>query len=87
MAHLELYLAKENKKRKEELPTNGKYLIGRGSKATLRIDDLTVSREHCSIMITRLHVHLRDLTSTNGTFVNGKQAGRNYPSKTETSSR
>ena len=49
-------------------------ILGRGQEAGIRVDDETVSREHC-----RVHVgadgafHLTDLGSTNGTIVNGQK--------------
>jgi hypothetical protein len=48
--------------------------IGRGSDADLRIDDAGVSRNHVEVLLGR-EVLLRDLGSTNGTYVNGVQVG------------
>ncbi len=48
--------------------------IGRGTDSDLRIDDAGVSRSHAEILLGR-EVLLRDLGSTNGTYVNGVQVG------------
>lgn len=44
--------------------------IGRGSDCDIRLDDPGVSRHHAEILLGE-HVLLRDLNSTNGTYVNG----------------
>jgi len=46
-------------------------VIGRGGKATIRLIDDGISREHCEVVMTGGDVILRDLGSTNGTFCNG----------------
>ncbi len=48
--------------------------IGRGTDVDLRVDDAGVSRNHVEVLLGR-EVLLRDLGSTNGTYVNGVQAG------------
>lgn len=49
------------------------FLIGRSTDAHLVIgaDDTAVSRRHCLLEIAPPHCSIRDLGSTNGTFVNG----------------
>lgn len=53
--------------------------LGRDESAAVIIDDPGVSRRHAEIRIShdgpRLEVHLRDLGSTNGTYLNGDQVG------------
>ena len=44
--------------------------IGRGTDVDLRVDDPGVSRHHVEILLGR-EVVLRDLGSTNGTYLNG----------------
>ena len=46
-------------------------IIGRGGKATIRLIDDGISREHAEVAIEGGEVVLRDLGSTNGTFCNG----------------
>ena len=48
--------------------------IGRGSDVDIRVDDPGVSRHHAEILLGRETV-LRDLGSTNGTYVDGVQVG------------
>jgi predicted component of type VI protein secretion system len=48
--------------------------IGRGSDVDLRIEDSGISRTHVEVLLGR-EVLLRDLGSTNGTYVNGVQVG------------
>ncbi|OGQ81571.1 MAG: hypothetical protein A2289_24890 [Deltaproteobacteria bacterium RIFOXYA12_FULL_58_15] len=54
-------------------PLRNNAVIGRGSLATIRIDDSTMSRAHASIEVGEDGTHvLTDLDSRNGTRVNGK---------------
>lgn len=50
----------------------GRLTIGRCESADLQIDSTRVSREHACVEIDGAAVVLRDLGSTNGTFVNGE---------------
>lgn len=45
-------------------------IIGRSSKADIQIDQESVSRNHCKLINTGKTIMLRDLGSTNGTYVN-----------------
>lgn len=45
-------------------------VIGRSSKAEIQIDQESVSRNHCKLINTGQTILLRDLGSTNGTYVN-----------------
>jgi hypothetical protein len=47
--------------------------IGRGDEADIQIDDTSVSRLHCAIVLGS-EVLIRDLGSTNGTVVDGNRA-------------
>jgi hypothetical protein len=51
----------------------GTACLGRGSKVDIELSDASVSRRHAEISITGEVICLRDLGSTNGTRVNGKQ--------------
>jgi len=45
-------------------------IIGRSSKATIQVDQESISRSHAKLVIQGSHVVIRDMGSTNGTFVN-----------------
>lgn len=49
---------------------SGAFVIGRRTNADLRIPLAEVSRSHCEIMVNGNNITLRDLGSSNGTFVN-----------------
>jgi pilus assembly protein CpaF len=51
-------------------------LIGRNSSCDIRIDDLSVSRQHARLVFRDGAWVLQDLQSTNGTLVNGTRVGR-----------
>ena len=48
-------------------------IVGRDHKCHLRIPLSNVSREHCRIELDQGLVYLRDLGSTNGTYVNNRR--------------
>lgn len=50
-----------------------KILIGRSANCDVMVDYPDVSRQHASLIQTDEGCLLKDLRSTNGTFVNGKQ--------------
>lgn len=47
--------------------------VGRGSKNQIVIHDNEVSREHCQLIRVQENYEVRDLSSSNGTFVNGQR--------------
>lgn len=47
--------------------------IGRGSENLLCIQDSSLSRKHCEILVNGAEVIVRDLGSRNGTLVNGRR--------------
>lgn len=49
-------------------------VLGRGTEADIRVEDPGVSRKHCEIVVGNPAL-VRDLNSTNGTFVNGERIG------------
>jgi diguanylate cyclase (GGDEF)-like protein len=58
----------------EMVRIGGALVLGRGTRASYRIDDAGISREHCSIARSGEGVFsLADLNSRNGTFVNGRR--------------
>lgn len=50
-----------------------RVVIGRKNSCTICIPDSTLSGEHCEITLKNGKMYLRDLNSTNGTFLNGNQ--------------
>lgn len=50
----------------------GEVVIGRSAYCSLVLDHETLSRVHASLRVVGDGVELRDLGSSNGTFVNGK---------------
>jgi pSer/pThr/pTyr-binding forkhead associated (FHA) protein len=54
------------------------YVIGRHADCLLRIDHPKVSLHHCAVLILGNEVWVRDLRSTNGTFVNDTQVTGEY---------
>ena len=54
------------------------YRIGRDHDNAIQIDEKTVSRRHCEIQVNNNQVFIKDLNSTNGTFVNGEKIVENW---------
>jgi pSer/pThr/pTyr-binding forkhead associated (FHA) protein len=52
-----------------------KCIIGRGDDCHLRPQSDAVSRQHCTIITTDTEVIVRDMSSRNGTYVNGERVG------------
>jgi DNA-binding NtrC family response regulator len=57
------------------------FSVGTGESNDLRLSDPTVSRHHCSVRATSNGLLLRDLESTNGTFVAGCRVESLYLAK------
>ena len=53
--------------------TEGEVVIGRGEKAHLLLPNVSVSREHCRVLVGRQNTSIEDMGSQNGTIVNGKR--------------
>jgi ABC transport system ATP-binding/permease protein len=58
------------------LPTGAAKSIGRAPRADFVIDAALVSRLHCRIVGRDQTLDVEDLSSTNGTFVNGKRVAK-----------
>lgn len=58
-----------------------RFIIGRGDTAHLKPASDLVSREHCEILFGDGKVVINDLSSRNGTFVNGKQLTETHVAK------
>ena len=63
---------KDGKPRKFDL-SRETTIVGRKTDANLRIPLADISRTHCELALENGHVTVRDLDSSNGTFVNGEQ--------------
>ena len=50
-----------------------KTTVGRIEDNTFQIPDASVSSHHCEVILKCNDVVIRDLNSTNGTFINGQQ--------------
>jgi pSer/pThr/pTyr-binding forkhead associated (FHA) protein len=58
---------------KFRLPAGSIKTIGRSTGAEFILDAALVSRLHCQLTATADSLRVKDLDSTNGTFVNGKR--------------
>lgn len=73
MLHAELKVL-EGRQAGKSIPLNVKqFLIGREQDCHLRPNSDLISRHHCVLTLDDFTVRLRDLGSTNGTFVNGER--------------
>jgi len=52
---------------------SGRVVVGRDTSCQLRIPLAAVSREHCEILSAGERIALRDLGSSNGSYVNGER--------------
>jgi len=55
------------------MPPSSVKTIGRSAGAEVIVDAALVSRLHCQLTATTGRLRVKDLDSTNGTFVNGKR--------------
>ena len=55
------------------IPAGSINTIGRSAGAQFIVEAPLVSRLHCQLTATEDALHVKDLGSTNGTFVNGKR--------------
>ncbi len=61
---------------KEVQLTKDRTTLGRRPYNDIVIDNLAISGEHAVLQLSGNEVHLEDLNSTNGTYINGKAAKR-----------
>ena len=71
--NVRLIMFKDNGERKEFVLEPGKTVIGRKGDCDLRIPLGEISREHAVVIVDEKTVTLRDLGSSNGTYVNNKR--------------
>ena len=55
----------------------GRYVVGRDPSADFILNDTSVSRQHCSLLISKGRIWVNDLGSTNGTYINEKSLDEN----------
>ena len=67
--HLSLKVVEGEEKGTVFPMSKARMLIGRGN-ADITLNDPTASRLHCAVEVSNQQVFLRDLSSSNGTFVN-----------------
>jgi len=68
-----LVMFKPNGQRKDFPLQNSRTILGRAESCDLRIPLLSVSRRHCEVNLTDEVVSVRDLASSNGTYVNNQR--------------
>lgn len=56
-----------------ELPADSRFVIGRDEGTEIQISDAACSRRHCGLIERDGTILVKDLGSTHGTYVNGKQ--------------
>ena len=70
---VKLIMFKSDGQRKDFPIINPTTVIGRGENCDLRVPLLNVSRRHCELSLTGDVVKIKDMASSNGTFVNNKR--------------
>ncbi|MFB3894275.1 MAG: FHA domain-containing protein [Phycisphaerae bacterium] len=68
-----LVMFKSNGQRKEFPITNPTTVIGRGENCDLRVPLSSVSRRQCELKLSGQQLRVKDLASSNGTYVNNKR--------------
>lgn len=70
---VKLVMFRRNGQRKDFSLKKPITVIGRGEKCDLRIPIEAVSRRHCELMLSGSHLKVKDLASSNGTYVNNRR--------------
>jgi pSer/pThr/pTyr-binding forkhead associated (FHA) protein len=70
---VKLVMFKSNGQRKDIAVAKKLIVIGRGENCDVQIPLENVSRRHCEISFTGQEVKVKDLASSNGTYVNNKR--------------
>jgi len=74
---LTLKLHKNSEEPDQVMPVEAlPVLLGRGGRATVRIEDPSVSREHARLFTSGGKLFIADLNSSNGTYLNGTKVTR-----------
>ena len=75
---IKLVMFKRDGQRKEFMIHRDKTLIGRGEDCALRIPLLSISRRHCELIKGEDVLTVRDLASSNGTYVNNQRVNEKH---------
>jgi len=70
---VKLIMFKNDGQRKDFPVTGPTISIGRGEDCDLRMPRLSVSRRHCELSLTDQEIKVRDLGSSNGTYLNNNR--------------
>jgi len=70
---LKLVMFKPNGQRKDFPVSKAATVIGRGENCDLQIPLVSVSRRHCEVSLDGEEIKVKDLASSNGTYVNNKR--------------
>ena len=68
-----LIMFKANGQRKDFPLVNSTTIIGRAEQCDLRVPLLSVSRRHCELSVSEQGFSVKDLASSNGTYVNNQR--------------
>lgn len=70
---VKLVMFKRDGQRKDFAIINDRTVIGRAEDCALRVPLLSVSRRHCEVIRSQQELSVRDLASSNGTYVNNQR--------------
>ena len=70
---VKLVMFKSNGQRRDFPVINPTTVIGRGENCDLRVPLLSVSRRHCELLLEGGRLLVKDMGSSNGTYVNNKR--------------
>jgi len=65
----------------------GETIVGRSGSCTVVLDVESISRRHCSLLVSGDEVRILDLGSTNGTWLNGRRLQAKEPTSIEVGDR
>jgi pSer/pThr/pTyr-binding forkhead associated (FHA) protein len=70
---VKLIMFKRDGRRKDFRIQKQSTVVGRGEDCSLRIPLLSVSRRHCELLLSEDELRVRDLASSNGTYINSRR--------------
>ena len=70
---VKLVMFKRNGQRKDVSVSQGLTVLGRGENCDIQIPLEDVSRRHCEVSIAGEEIKVKDLASSNGTYVNNRR--------------